>query len=369
VTEPARPEPAPAASARTGWRWGLVSFWAAVFIITAGGVAYLQALGPPGQQAAIPASPAPAAAAPPPGPAPAKPLPPADPEMALTGGLDTVPPPHGAPIASPNPALLAASTVDPRWQIPRIAADGATPMQVYAASQLPPPDSAILPPDVPRVAMIIAGLRDDPTLTQQAIALPSEFSLGLSPYGKTVTQEAAAARAAGHETLLLLPMPGLLAGAPEAQNRATLDWALSQFQGYAGVTDAFGPAMGGGFMADPAARAWLLTRIARAGLFYIEGDPNAGTPPFAAGATADIVIDASDGPDDELVKLAALVTDAESQHSALGIMLNPTPEALRDLAEWSDTLVNEDILLVPVSALVQPPDLPLPVNASTQGPP
>jgi polysaccharide deacetylase 2 family uncharacterized protein YibQ len=45
-------------------------------------------------------------------------------------------------------------------------------------------------------------------------------------------------------------------------------------------------------------------------------------------------------------------------------MLNPTPAALRDLAEWSETLVNEDILLVPVSALVQPPDLPLPVDAS-----
>jgi polysaccharide deacetylase 2 family uncharacterized protein YibQ len=362
-----------------------------VFVITAGGAGYLQYLGPPPvQQAAMAHSPAPPGSDPPAAvltPRPATsvrtlpPLPPLDPQVTLAGSqvaaapaiagqdLNAVVPtgsplPHGAPIPGPSAALLAASSIDPHWQVPRIAPDGATPMQVYASSQLPPPDSAVLPPDVPRVAMIIAGLGDDPDLTEQATELPPEFSLALSPYGKNVTQAAAAARASGHETLLLLPMPGLLAAAPEAQNRATLDWSMAQFQGYAGVTDAFGPAMGGGFMATPQARDWLLTSIAQRGLFYIEGDPNAGTAPFAAGATADIVIDASDGQDDEIVKLAALVTDAESQHAALGIMLNPTPAALRDLAEWSETLVNEDILLVPVSALVQPPDLPLPVDAS-----
>jgi polysaccharide deacetylase 2 family uncharacterized protein YibQ len=337
-------------------RPGLIAFWLVILAGAAAGAGYLQYLGPP------PAAPRPALiiGAIPPAATPAAPLTPSE----IAAGAPM--PPPGTPIPGPSSKLLAASAINGQWQVPHIAPDGTTPMQIYAASQLPPPDAALLPPDVPRVAVIVAGLGDDQTVIAAAIALQPEISLALSPYGKSVQPAAAAARAAGHETLLLLPMPGLLAGAPKKQNQATLDWSMAQFQGFAGVTDAFGPAMGGGFMADPASRNWLLADIARRGLFYIEGDPNAGLPPYAAGRNADIVIDATDGPDDETVKLAALVTDAESQHSALGIMLNPTPDALRALGDWSETLVNEDILLVPVSALVLPPDLPPPVATSTK---
>jgi polysaccharide deacetylase 2 family uncharacterized protein YibQ len=272
--------------------------------------------------------------------------------------------PRGAPIPDPIPALLTASGIDPHWLVPRIGPNGLTPMQAYAASQLPPPEAALLPPNVPHIALIIAGLGDDPALDRQAAALPPEISLALSPYGKEVAGAASLARGAGHETILVLPMPGLLAGYPERQNQSTLDWSMAQFAGYAGVTDAFAPAMGGGFLVDAPSKTWLMTEIARKGLFYIEGDPNAGTPPFTAGRAADIVIDASDGPADESVKLSSLVTEAEAQQSAVGIMLNPTPASLRSLQSWAAGLVNADVLLVPVSALVQAPDMPLPMDAS-----
>jgi polysaccharide deacetylase 2 family uncharacterized protein YibQ len=139
---------------------------------------------------------------------------------------------------------------------------------------------------------------------------------------------------------------------------------MAQFGGYAGVTDAFSPAMGGGFLVDAASKTWLMTDIARKGLFYIEGDTPSGTPPLTAGRTADIVIDAADGPADESVKLASLITEADSQQTALGIMLDPTPDALRTLQSWATDLTKKDVLLVPVSALVQPPDIPLPIDAS-----
>jgi polysaccharide deacetylase 2 family uncharacterized protein YibQ len=358
--------PAPPPGSRRGRR-GLIAFWVVILGAAAIGAGYLQYLGPPAPPAAelaalVIRAQAPAAVS---APAP-QPLPPA--EIAIAGAASAPSRPHGAPIPDPSPKLLAASVISGQWQIPHIALDGATPMQVYAASQLPPPDAALLPPNVPRVAVIVivAGLGDKPDLIGDATALPPEISLALNPYGTSVQQDAAAARAAGHETLLLLPMPGLLAGAPQKQNQATLDWSMAQFQGYAGVTDAFNTAMGGGFMANPASRNWLLANIARQGLFYIEGDTNAGTPPYAASRNADIVIDASAGPNDETVGLAALITDAESQHSALAIMLHPTPNALRALSDWSETLVNKDILLVPVSALVLPPDLPLPLETSTK---
>jgi polysaccharide deacetylase 2 family uncharacterized protein YibQ len=282
-----------------------------------------------------------------------------------TPGLNASPDlPRGAPIPGPLPALLTASGIDPHWLVPRISPNGLTPMQAYAASQLPPPEAALLPPNVPHIALIVAGLGDDAALDRLAAGLPPEISLALSPYGKDVAGAAGLARGAGHETILVLPMPGLLAGYPVRQNQSTLDWSMAQFAGYAGVTDAFSPAMGGGFLADAPSKTWLMTQIAQRGLFYIEGDPNAGTPPFTAGRAADIVIDASDGPADESVKLASLITEAESQKSAVGIMLNPTPSALRSLQHWAAGLVDADVLLVPVSALVQPPDIPLPIDAS-----
>ena len=351
--------------AKSGRPWGLIAFWVLILSGTAAGCAYLQFLGPPPPD--FESTPVPIKVGPQAAPHPATtsqqaasptPAPPAT-------LADAAPPLTTPPIAGPNPKLLAASAIDAQWQVPKIAADGAMPMQAYAASQLPPPDAAILPPDVPRVAVVIAGLGDDAVLYQMAAHLPPEFSLALSPYGKNVAA-AATARENGHETLLLLPMPGLLAGAPQSQNQATLDWSMAQFQGYAGVTDAFGPAMGGGFMTNAAAKTWLMTNIARQGLFYIEGDPAAHPAPYAAGRDADIVIDASDGPAAETGELAALVTTAESQHAALAIVLNPTPDALDILDNWSATLVNQDILLVPVSALVQPPDVPYKLYASTK---
>ncbi len=381
------PPRAPGVSGRFRHR-GLLAFWAVIFLGVAGGAGYLQYLGPPAgfvqsKVAAAPAKPVasapiataqattarPVAATPP--AAASSPITPSGPANILedssisTPGLTTSPDlPRGAPIPGPMPALLTASGIDPHWLVPRIGPNGLTPMQAYAASQLPPPEAALLPPNVPHISLIVAGLGDDPALDAQAANLPPEISLALSPYGKDVAGAAILARGAGHETILVLPMPGLLAGYPARQNQSTLDWSMAQFAGYAGVTDAFSPAMGGGFLVDPPSKTWLMTEIARKGLFYIEGDPNAGTPPFTAGRAADIVIDASDGPADESVKLASLITEAQSQQSAVGLMLNPTPAALRGLQSWAAGLVNADVLLVPVSALVQPPDIPLPMDAS-----
>lgn len=323
-------------------------FWTVILSGVAAGCAYLQYLGPPPPgfyDTGVPVK------AGPPAVAPQKPAP----QQAAAA----------APIAGPDPKLLAASAADAQWQVPKIAADGATPMQAYAASQ-PPPGAAMLAPDVPRVAVVIAGLGDDARLDGLAAGLKSPISFALSPYGKDLTQAAAAARDSGHEMLLMLPMPGLLAGAPKRQNENTLDWSMAQFQGYAGATDAFGPAMGGGFMMNAQAKSWLMSNIARRGLFYIEGDPAASALLYAAGRRADIVIDAPAGTGLEAHELAALVAAAQARHTALAVMIDPTPAALKTLAAWSATLVKQDVLLVPVSALVLPPDVPAPMYASTK---
>jgi len=297
-------------------------FWVLILSGGAAGCAYLQYLGPP---------------------------PP---------GYDGTPVPvRVGPEAAPKPAGAAQQAAVVAAPAAPIAAKG--PAQVQG-------DAAMLPPDVPRVALVVAGLGDDAALYRQAAQLAPEISLAISPYGKYAAAAAAAARAGGHETLLLLPMPGLLAAAPQPQNQATLDWAFAQFHGYAGVTDAYGPAMGGGFMSSDAAKTWLMGNVARHGLFFIEGDPSLPPPSGAAGRGADIVIDAADGVDAEASGLAQLITTAQARHAALGIMLDPTPDALELLRDWSTTLVIQNILLVPASALVPPPGTPYPLYASTK---
>jgi len=318
-----------------------------VLAVIGGGAAYLQYLGPPPVAAVAPAPQKVAAA-------PVKPAavqkPAAKPAPAPVGELTVQ---GSTVIPMPEPALLAPSANNPKWLVPQIGADGTAPMQAYAARTRQPADAAA---KTPEVAIMVAGLGDDigQSLTATSI-LPPSVSVALTPYGQQLPATEAAARATGHEMILMLPMPALLASLPLTQNQGTLDWAMSQIQGYAGVTDAFGPDMSGGFMNDAFSKSWLLTNIATRGLFFIEGNTNAETNPLVWGRMADEVIDPANGPAEESAALDALAASALAQHAALGIMLNATPDAVKALAAWCATLPQQGIRLVPVSALVMPP--------------
>ncbi len=318
-----------------------------VLVAIGGGAAYLQYLGPPpvAASAGLPvAAPKPVAKA-------AAPAAPPIGELTVKGSLGAASSlPAGSMIPLPEKKLLSPSDSNPLWLEPQIAADGTTPMQAYAAST--PAGAA----DTPEVAIMVAGLGDDISQSLTATTLlPAAVSLAISPYGHQLPATEDAARATGHEMILILPMPALLVSLPLSQNQGTLDWAMAQIQGYAGVTDAFGPDMSGGFMDDAFSKSWLLTNIATRGLFFIEGNTNAETNPLVWGRTADQVIDPANGPAEQNADLAELAAAAQSQHTALGILLNPTPDAVKALAAWCGTLAQQGIRLVPVSALIVPP--------------
>ncbi|MDE2017549.1 MAG: divergent polysaccharide deacetylase family protein, partial [Hyphomicrobiales bacterium] len=169
----------------------------------------------------------------------------------------------------------ALEETSPFGPLPRIAADGRRPDEAYSAPVVTPPG---LPPGAPRLAIVIGGMGLDPAATDAAIRdLPSAVSLAFAPYGARLSESAARAREAGHETLLQLPMepldaaqmPGphtLRAGAAAAGNGEALHWLLGRFAGYAGVTDY----LGGKFTSDPAALTPTLREIASRGLFYLD---------------------------------------------------------------------------------------------------
>ena len=247
--------------------------------------------------------------------------------------------------------------------LPRVGADGARPAEVYARPVLA---SVKLRPGAPRVALLVGGLGIAAASTADAIArLPAAISLGFAPYGDDLEGEAAAAREAGHETLLQSPMepitypadnPGphtLLTGASDAENLDSLRWQMGRFVGYAGVVNH----LGGKFTAEARALTPALSEIAARGLFYLDdgSSPRSLAPAVAptlglASAAADAVVDADAAPaaiDAALTRLEAL---ARTRGAAIGVA-TALPSSLDRIARWSAGLEARGVELVPVSAL------------------
>lgn len=272
-----------------------------------------------------------------------------------------VPRKAGAGIPAPSPVLSAASSADPQWKIPHPGPYGVTPMRYYAAR-------ATAPAGMPQVAILVGGVGYALVPSNAAVHdLPAAISLALSPYAPHIDAIAKAARAAGHETLMGLPMQvdgepdttagdqALRASAVTAHNLKRLDWALSRESGYAGVTDAIGLSVPEQFLIHPHAGAWLAAQLARDGLFMVVASPGVASPAGMNDRTADVTIDPAQGGTAEAASLDHLTTIAQAKGSALGILSSPTERSIAILADWCKQLASQHIALVPVSALVTTP--------------
>jgi polysaccharide deacetylase 2 family uncharacterized protein YibQ len=264
-------------------------------------------------------------------------------------------------IPAPSPLLEATSSVDPRWKIPHPGPYGVAPMHYYAARNTAKSGA-------PRIAIMIAGIGYalDPSLAAVR-DLPPQISLALSPYAAHDDAIATAARAAGHETMIGLPMQvdgepaitagdqALRAGSSLPHNLKRLDWALSRAAGYAGVTDAIGMAEPELFLTHPHAAAWLAGHIAQDGVFMVIASPDITAPPGVVARVADASIDPTQGVAAETATLNRLAMIASSKGQALGVLDSPTQPAITALALWCKSLGAAHIALVPVSALTIPP--------------
>lgn len=249
--------------------------------------------------------------------------------------------------------------------LPKIGADGARPMDVYARPFVAPP---ALKPGAPRIALIVGGAGLDAQASLAAIdQLPEGVTLAFAPYGADLERLAAQARARGHETLLQAPMepfdyprnnPGphtLVAGAPDA-GLDDLRWLMSRFAGYAGVMNH----LGGRFTADETALYGALGEIAGRGLFYL--DDGASPQSQAAGvaqklgapfAKVDVIVDRSGTPQAMDAALAQLETLARDKGVAIGFA-NATPAAVARIGRFARDLERRGVALAPVSAALAP---------------
>lgn len=268
---------------------------------------------------------------------------------------------------APDKRLVAKGRYGP---LPKIGADGAKPMEVYARPLSLPPKLAT---GAPRIALVVGGVGLNPQLTANAIdELPDAVSLALAPYGADLEATAARARERGHEILLQAPMepydyprddPGphtLLTGAQQAGAIDDLHWLMSRFSGYVGIVNF----LGARFTADEGALTPALAEIASRGLSFLDD----GTSPQSLvlhvaprlslpAARADVAIDAKSSPEAIDAALARLEALARQNGAAIGFA-SALPSALARITRFARDLERRGVALVPVSALIGPASAP-----------
>jgi len=257
-----------------------------------------------------------------------------------------------------DPALSENTPLGP---LPRIADDGRKPMTAYAA-----PAAA----GKFRIAIVMTGLGLSAKATQAALnALPAAVTVGLLPYSADAPRWLSSARSLGHEVVLQVPMepfdfpdsdPGphtLRAGNATSANGERLNWALTRFTGYAGVTNLLGDRL----LSDADALAPILTALSRRGLyFYDTGTASQSVTPQVAGslsvpfAQGQANIDTIQTALEIDRRLSDLETIAREHGSAVGTAFL-YPVSVDRIAQWAKTLQSRGFVLVPVSAIVSAP--------------
>jgi len=269
-------------------------------------------------------------------------------------------------ILPPDPMLLEPSDLTAGERLPRIAADNRAPMRAYAA----PFNTADLRP---RVAILLAGIgmNEADSLAASAI-LPPQISFAVSPYAHRPEKLLSEFRTRGHEFLVSVPMepqgyplndPGnhaLLTSASLASNLQQLQWSLTRFAGYVGVTGALGSMRGERFAAASDQMAPVLDMLADRGLLYIDPRSNmprlsGSTPQSGALRAVDLVLDDAAGKSEIDARLAWLEIVAKDRGSALGLAGRPSPVTVDRIATWAANLSSRGLSLAPASVVVQMP--------------
>jgi uncharacterized protein len=258
-----------------------------------------------------------------------------------------IPPPKPVDSAAPRPPVAVPSPA-------------ARPAWLRFAVPVPPIG------DRPRIAIVIDDLGLDRRRTAAVIGLPGPLTLSFMTYARDLPEQTEAARRAGHELLLHVPMqpldrredpgPNALTVAMSADEiKRALDWGLDRFGGFIGINNH----MGSRFTADPRGMAVVMAELRRRGLAFLDSKTTAASVGIRE-AVADGVPHAVRDVflDDDLQRTAiarqlALVERVARRTGsavAIGHGHDPTIAALR---VWLSGLPAKGLALVPLTAVVE----------------
>ncbi|SOD94087.1 divergent polysaccharide deacetylase family protein [Caenispirillum bisanense] len=293
-------------------------------------------------------------------------------------GFTEVPPAH-------SPAVSPPAVVTPRTKPPVPAAAPAPETQVAA---LPVPPRAVFQPAPkafdgeapwvkyavpspaangrPMIAIVIDDLGVDKAGAKKIVSLPGPLTTAWMTYADNVRAQAKAARAAGHELIIHMPMEplnGAIDSGPDVlktsmtpeQVRARVRHGFEQFDGYVGINNH----MGSKFTADSEGMRVVIDELRSRGLLWLDSK----TSPKSVGARLaeqagipfaerHIFLDNTETVSAILHQLAETEKVARKVGYAIAIG-HPHDATYRALKQWLPTLEDKGLVLVPLSAIVR----------------
>jgi polysaccharide deacetylase 2 family uncharacterized protein YibQ len=279
------------------------------------------------------------------------------------------PPSPSSPVQTETAAAEAAPAPEPP---PPIPPETAAPTDVA-----PPPPPALpawkrfaVPVRAarPMVVVIIDDMGLDRKRSDRVVALPGPLTISYMTYAPRLAEQAAAARAHGHELMMHMPMQPLSAShdagpdalsdqLPAAELRRRVEADLARFSGYVGVNNH----MGSRFTADGPGMRIVMEELKKRDLLFVDsmttGKSTGLAMARAEGVPAvarDLFLDHVDDRAAIDAQLAKLEARARAHGSAIAIG-HPHDKTIEALAAWLPALAAKGIALVPVSAVVVTP--------------
>ncbi len=276
-------------------------------------------------------------------------------------------PPVAAAPPSPQPLAALPSRPEkpeakPETTAPPAAATGRLPAWRRFAVAVPAAAGR------PRIAIVIDDLGIDKARTARAINLHGPLTMSFLTYASGLKAQTAAAKAAGHELMMHIPMepgsasidPGpnvLLTGIPHDELLASLRWNLDQFDGYVGVNNH----MGSRFTADLTGMLVVMEEMKKRDLLFLDSitatSSVAGKAAHQVGvpfARRNIFLDH----DDNVTSIKRQLAEVEKLAKRTGVAVaigHPREATLQALVPWLSGIEERGFQLVPVSAVVRPP--------------
>lgn len=218
----------------------------------------------------------------------------------------------------------------------------------------------------PQIAIIIDDMGVNAEGSARATRLPPYVTLSYLPYANDIQKQVDAAKAAGHEVLLHLPMqpqsalsPGpdaLRTGMENEAFQATLAKNLDRFTGYDGVNNHMGSLL----TQNEGAMRLVMTTMKDRGLFFIDSRTTPRTQACQVAQDSavpcvqrDVFLDDNPSPASIRKQLAYTLYVAQRHGRAVAIG-HPHPDTLTELEHWLALNQNEGIAFVPVKKLIQP---------------
>jgi polysaccharide deacetylase 2 family uncharacterized protein YibQ len=241
---------------------------------------------------------------------------------------------------------------------------GHAPERLIPPSDVPQPYVRPALINRPKIVIILDDMGIDRRNSERAISLPGPLTYSFLPYANKSAPLAEAARQAGGEVMLHLPMepeggadPGphaLKASMTGGDFLRTLEWNLERFDGYVGVNNH----MGSKLTADIAAMKTLIAYLDDKSVFFLDSVTTPQSVVRQAGReigvdiyARDVFLDDEAGNED-VVRTQLAVAERIAQETGYVVAIgHPRQETLDVLGPWLTTAPARGFDLVFASAL------------------